>query len=55
MKKKKMEGRNEMTNEECVNLLDEIWNMVQKRRRANSKNLSRKVTRTSIDKRKEGE
>jgi hypothetical protein len=55
MKKKKMKGCNEMTNKEFVKLLDEIWHMVQKRRRANLRNLSRKVARTSIDKRKEGE
>jgi len=55
MKRKKMEGRNEMTNKEFVKLLDEIWHMVQKRRRAHSRNLLRKTTRSSIDKRKEGE
>jgi hypothetical protein len=55
MKKRKLEARKEMTNKECVKLLDEIWNMVQRRKRAYSRNLLREVARSSIDKRKGGE
>jgi hypothetical protein len=50
MKKRKLKGRNEMTNKEFVKLLDEIWHMVQKRRRANSRNLSRKVAGSQFEK-----